>query len=64
MKNGACNNISPSVTNVPKSPIGVLDVACVSYKSDDTNTTSGSHVDCHTASPAAKKKKQGISTSS
>ncbi|XP_074587446.1 cyclin-D3-1-like [Curcuma longa] len=64
MKNGACNNISPSVTNVPKSPIGVLDVACVSYKSDDTNTTSGLHVDCHTASPAPKKNKQGISTSS
>ena len=52
---------NPSATSyVPQSPIGVLDAASLSYKSDDT-TTVGSQPDSQNSSPApapaAKKRK-------
>ncbi|ERN02909.1 cyclin-D3-1 [Amborella trichopoda] len=43
-----------SVSSVPQSPIGVLDAACLSYKSDDK--TVGSCSSSHT-SPATKRRK-------
>ncbi|RWW38715.1 hypothetical protein BHE74_00056036, partial [Ensete ventricosum] len=56
MKNGTySNNNSPSVSTVPKSPIGVLDARVASYESDDT--TAGSHTNCHHSSPATKRRK-------
>ncbi|KAJ0961468.1 hypothetical protein J5N97_000086 [Dioscorea zingiberensis] len=36
MNNRALKNVRPSGSSVPQSPIGVLDAACLSYKSDDT----------------------------
>lgn len=48
-------NASPSVSTVPMSPIGVLDAACLSYKSDDA--TGGPHVDSCPSSPAIKRRK-------
>ncbi|XP_074571432.1 cyclin-D3-1-like [Curcuma longa] len=63
MKNKAYNNKTPSVSAVPKSPAGVLDVACVSYKSDDTTVSSlGNH--SHATSSTAKKMKLNRSISS
>ncbi|RWW21206.1 hypothetical protein GW17_00014648 [Ensete ventricosum] len=54
MKNRAY--ASTSVSTVPKSPIGVLDAACLSSKSDDTAV--GSHANCdHSSSPSAKRRK-------
>ncbi|XP_074560052.1 cyclin-D3-1-like [Curcuma longa] len=50
---------SSSVTTIPQSPIGVLDAACLSYKSDDT--TAGSFASCHHDSPACKRRKISIS---
>ena len=35
-----CVSTSASVPSVPHSPIGVLDAACLSYKSDDTTVGS------------------------
>lgn len=53
------NLASSSVTTVPQSPIGVLDAACLSYKSDDT--TAGSFASCRLDSPACKRRKISIS---
>lgn len=56
MKNRAYSNKAPSVSAVPKSPAGVLDAACVSYKSDDTTVSSlGNH--SRATSSTAKKMK-------
>ncbi|CAL9118578.1 unnamed protein product [Musa textilis] len=56
MKNRTYSNKnSPSVSTVPKSPIGVLDAGVASYESDDT--TAGSHANCHHSSPATKRRK-------
>ncbi|WOL19973.1 cyclin-D4-1-like [Canna indica] len=52
--------VTSSVSSLPQSPIGVLDAACLSYKSDDL--TAGSHATCHHDSPASKRRK--ISSSS
>ncbi|CAD5177057.1 unnamed protein product [Musa acuminata subsp. malaccensis] len=41
-------DVSSSVSSVPQSPLGVLDVACLSYKSDDASLQT---------SPACKKRK-------
>lgn len=46
---------SASVPCVPQSPMGVLDAACFSYKSDDTN--GGSCSSSHNNSPDAKRRK-------
>ncbi|XP_077251491.1 cyclin-D4-2-like [Tasmannia lanceolata] len=46
--------VSPSVSFVPQSPIGVLDGACLSYKSDDI--TIGSCENSHTI-PSPKRRK-------
>ncbi|CAL9111092.1 unnamed protein product [Musa textilis] len=46
---------SPSASYVPQSPSGVLDAACLSYKSDDT--AAGSQATCHQDSPANKRRK-------
>ncbi|KAJ0981437.1 hypothetical protein J5N97_009692 [Dioscorea zingiberensis] len=37
--NKSFKNASPSVSSVPQSPIGVLDAACLSYKSDELTAT-------------------------
>lgn len=47
---------SSSSSSVPQSPIGVLDAASLSYKSDD-NTTVGSQPESQNSSPAAKRRK-------
>jgi len=54
MGGGPVKNASPSVT-VPQSPNGVLDAACLSYKSDEV--TVGSHANSHHSSPASKRRK-------
>ncbi|XP_009391338.2 cyclin-D3-1-like isoform X1 [Musa acuminata AAA Group] len=46
---------SPLASYVPQSPNGVLDAACLSYKSDDTSA--GSQATCHQDSPANKRRK-------
>ncbi|URE46005.1 cell division [Musa troglodytarum] len=53
---------STSISTVPKSPIGVLDAACLSYKSDDTAV--GSHANCDHSSPAAKRRKPNRASTS
>lgn len=45
----------PSVPSMPESPIGVLDAACLSYKSDEM--ASDSQPSSHRSSPAAKRRK-------
>ncbi|KAL2317647.1 hypothetical protein Fmac_031523 [Flemingia macrophylla] len=50
---------SVSVPCVPKSPIGVLDTACFSFKSDDTNAASCANSP-HNNSPDAKRRKLNI----
>lgn len=62
MKNRRYKKGGSSVSTAPKSPIGVLDAACVSYESDDI--TVGSHANCHPSSPAAKRRKLNRSSSS
>ncbi|CAL9114214.1 unnamed protein product [Musa textilis] len=63
MKNRRCKKGCSSVSTAPKSPIGVLDAACVSYESDDI--TVGSHANCHpSSSPGAKRTKPNGSSSS
>ncbi|XP_020235191.1 cyclin-D4-2 [Cajanus cajan] len=47
---------SVSVPCVPKSPIGVLDTACFSFKSDDTNAASCANSP-HNNSPDAKRRR-------
>ncbi|URE31396.1 Cyclin, C-terminal domain [Musa troglodytarum] len=47
--------LSPSVSSLPQSPVGVLDAACLSYKIDDT--VSGSHATSDYDSPASKRRK-------
>ncbi|KAK7321259.1 hypothetical protein VNO77_31725 [Canavalia gladiata] len=49
-------SVSVSVPCVPQSPIGVLEVACFSYKSDDTNAGSCAN-SSHNNSPEAKRRK-------
>ncbi|XP_021284303.1 cyclin-D3-1-like isoform X2 [Herrania umbratica] len=54
---GSVKGGNASVPSVPQSPIGVLDAACLSYKSDDTTVgscASSSHT--HT-SPSTKRRK-------
>ncbi|RZR81085.1 hypothetical protein BHM03_00007232 [Ensete ventricosum] len=46
---------SPLVSYVPQSPNGVLDAACLSYKSGDM--AAGSQATCHQDSPANKRRK-------
>ncbi|XP_072991779.1 cyclin-D2-2-like [Typha latifolia] len=55
VKKRSNNNANPSVPSVPQSPIGVLDAACLSYRSDDI--TVGSHANSHQTSPATKRRK-------
>lgn len=50
------NESNHSSASVPQSPIGVLDAASLSYRSDD-NTTVGSQPDSQNSSPSAKKRK-------
>lgn len=45
----------PSVPSMPQSPIGVLDAACLSYKSNEM--ISESQPSSHHSSPAAKRRK-------
>ncbi|KAI0495288.1 hypothetical protein KFK09_025438 [Dendrobium nobile] len=47
--------ISPSISSVPQSPIGVLDAKCLSYKSDQT--ISASQENYQNNSQAAKRRK-------
>lgn len=56
MRSGAAKSVSPSFTSVPPSPNGVLDAACMSFKSED-NMTVGSHANSHHSSPASKRRK-------
>ncbi|KAH0451820.1 hypothetical protein IEQ34_019119 [Dendrobium chrysotoxum] len=49
------NEISPSISSVPQSPIGVLDAKCLSYKSDQT--IAASQENSQNNSQAAKKRK-------
>lgn len=58
-KNGAATGTaggSGAAGSVPQSPIGVLDAACLSYKSDDT--TAGSQAIPEHTSPEPKRKKK------
>ncbi|RWW61516.1 hypothetical protein BHE74_00031423 [Ensete ventricosum] len=56
-------NTSPSISTVPKSPIGVLDAACSSDESDDLAVESHGNRLLH-SSPAAKKRKLNRPSSS
>ncbi|WOK96229.1 cyclin dependent kinase regulator [Canna indica] len=47
--------VSTSVSSVPQSPIGVLEAACLSYKSDDATVVP--HATCPGSSPASKRRK-------
>ncbi|THU70316.1 hypothetical protein C4D60_Mb08t23710 [Musa balbisiana] len=47
--------ITMRVSSLPQSPVGVLDAACLSYKTD--GTVSGSHATCDYYSPASKRRK-------
>ncbi|XP_074558732.1 cyclin-D3-1-like [Curcuma longa] len=49
------DNVSSSISYVPRSPFGVLDAACRSYKSDDTTAVSQWKI--QGASPASKRRK-------
>ncbi|KAA8530775.1 hypothetical protein F0562_005457 [Nyssa sinensis] len=52
---GSTNLASASVPSVPQSPVGVLDAACLSYKSDDI--TVGSCANSSHSSPDTKRRK-------
>lgn len=54
--NGAAKDASASVPSVPKSPIGVFEGACFSYKSDDINAASCANSSDNN-SPDAKRRK-------
>ncbi|XP_073004086.1 cyclin-D3-1-like isoform X1 [Typha latifolia] len=49
------NTASPSVLSVPQSPIGVLEAAHLSYRSDDTPV--GSNANPHQIYPSSKRRK-------
>lgn len=53
---GSAKDVSASVPCVPESPIGVLEGACFSYKSDDTNAPSCAN-SSQNNSPDAKRRK-------
>lgn len=55
MEKDNSKSATPLVSSIPHSPIGVLDAASLSYRSDDIAV--GSHVNSHQSSPAAKKRK-------
>ena len=55
VRGGSVKNASPSVSSAPQSPNGVLDAACLSYKSDEM--TVGLHANSHHSSPARKRRK-------
>ncbi|KAH7524309.1 cyclin-D4-2 [Ziziphus jujuba] len=50
------NGSSGSIQSVPKSPIGVLDAACLSYKSDDTTVGSCANSSSHTSTVTKRRK--------
>jgi cyclin D1/2/4 len=50
------NNGSGSVQSVPQSPIGVLDVTCFSYKSDDHTTVGSCANSFHNGSDTKRRK--------
>ncbi|KAL0912404.1 hypothetical protein M5K25_018374 [Dendrobium thyrsiflorum] len=52
----------PSVLSLPQSPIGVLDAACLSYNSNES--TSISQSSWYLSSPAAKRRKISMSSTS
>ena len=57
--NGLKSAIGSASASVPQSPIGVLDAACLSYKTDDTDTSTPS-ASCATSThncPAPKRRK-------
>ncbi|KAF7829992.1 cyclin-D4-2 isoform X1 [Senna tora] len=54
--NSSSISTSSSASSVPQSPIGVLDAACLSYKSDDINDASCAN-SSHNNSPDAKRRK-------
>ncbi|KAE8695403.1 Cyclin-D4-1 [Hibiscus syriacus] len=43
--------------SLPQSPIGVLDAACFSYKTEESETTVGSYVNSSLTSPSTKRRK-------
>jgi len=57
-KSGSAKDAIPSVSvpTVPQSPIGVLNNACFSYKSDDPNAAPCAN-SSHNDSPDAKRRK-------
>ncbi|XP_072982601.1 cyclin-D4-1-like isoform X1 [Typha latifolia] len=56
MRNVPLKTASPSNSSVPQSPIGVLEAACFSYKSDDI--TVWSQEICYDSSPASNKRRK------
>ncbi|XP_072972861.1 cyclin-D3-1-like [Typha angustifolia] len=55
MRTMSLKTANSPISSVPQSPIGVLDAASLSYKSDDI--TVGSHARCYQSSPANKRRK-------
>ncbi|XVF39611.1 hypothetical protein PTKIN_Ptkin01aG0047600 [Pterospermum kingtungense] len=53
---GSVKRGNAAVPSVPRSPIGVLDAACLSYKTDETTTTTSSTTTAH-CSPSTKRRK-------
>ena len=54
---GSAKGGNASVPSVPQSPIGVLDAACLSYKSDDTTVGSCANSSHTLSSPSTKRRK-------
>ncbi|XVE55583.1 hypothetical protein DITRI_Ditri03aG0170700 [Diplodiscus trichospermus] len=54
---GSVKGGNASVPSVPQSPIGVLDAACLSYKSDDTTVGSCANSSQTHSSPSTKRRK-------
>lgn len=50
------NGSSGSIQSVPQSPIGVLDAACLSYKSDDTTVGSCVNSSSHSSTDTKRRK--------
>lgn len=54
---GSANVASNLASSVPQSPVGVLDAACLSYKSDELTVGSCANSSHTLSSPSTKRRK-------
>ncbi|XP_057489860.1 cyclin-D4-1-like isoform X2 [Actinidia eriantha] len=57
LTSGSIKGLSASIPFLPQSPIGVLDAACLSYKTDETTVGSCANSFDHNSSPNTKRRK-------